>query len=500
MTNKLFQIFINHTFIETRIAICTRKHVEEIWIDRVNQDKSDFIVGNIYLGSVDRVLPGMQAAFIDIGLEKNGFLYGGDLASEDTDQADYYDDEDIPEPKIPTFNALKSGQPVLVQVTKGPISTKGPRLTTNINIPGKFIVLIPQSSKIGISKKISHPEERDKLYKAIKQVRKTENVTFGLIIRTAASHISTHKLQQEYVKLSLLWKEILQKQENVTAPALLHSDNDILDRIMREYCSNPKTRIITDSPEIYANLVQLAQNRYFFPIKNIAMYEKRSALFEDFGIEHELQKAIDRKVWLKSGGYLIFDETEALTVVDVNTGRYVGKKNLEETLLQINLEAAEEMVHQVILRNISGIIIVDFIDMDEETNRHRVFDTLKRLLREDRVRNSVLAMTQLGLIQITRKRTHPSLLHQLSDLCPHCNGKGRIKSTETVLMDIFRQIKFKSIHHRRKKRFQVLVGDTIYQAVHGEHKELLKQVEQGLKVKIGFRTQPNFHKEEFDVS
>lgn len=500
MSKKQYQIFVSKNFFEQQIAFCTPQQVQEIWVDRGHPDA--YIVGNIYLGQVDRVLPGMQAAFVDIGLEKNGFLYEGDLVAEQDEDLDYIDDDSTEahtQPNIPSFQALRAKDTILVQVTKGPIASKGARLTTNVTITGKFLVLMPLNRRIGISKKIRSSQDRDRLHSCVRAVRRKENIAYGIIIRTAASTITAKRLQEEYLELAQMWHTVLSDRKKANPPALLYNNNNILDRMLREYCGHPKTKIIVDDPETFETLVDKAKQSYSFPIKNISLYDNQRSLFEDFGIEQELMKALDRRVWLNNGGYLVFEETEALTVVDVNTGRYVGRKNLEDTLIQTNLEAAVEVVHQITLRNLSGIIIVDFIDMDDPKHRQKILDTLRRHLKDDKVKNSVISMTQLGLVQITRKRTHPSILHQLSTSCPYCDGKGMVKSQETVVLEILKHIKDQHLTLKKRKRITVRVAEPTYQAFNTTYKSLIKHIIREFKTTIVFQPDPEFHIEEHEV-
>ncbi len=497
MSQKPYRIFISKTFFEKRIAFCTEQNVEEVWIDRGHPEKH--IVGNIYYGKVQRVLPGMQASFVDIELEKNGFLYEGDIIETEEDGLDYLDSspESGAAPHVPSFQSLKPKDRILVQVTKGPIASKGARLTTSITLTGKFLVLLPQSRRIGISKKIKNSKTRDQLFQAIKEVQKNQGFPYGIIIRTAALNTHPKKLQEEYLNLIETWLKVAKAAQKAKAPCLLHSDNDPLDRLLREYCGNPATQIIVDHETTYKRLLSKAQARYFFPKENIILYNKGGGLFEDFGIEQELSKTLDRRIWLESGGYIVFDETEALTVIDVNTGRFVGKTRLEETLVKTNIEAAEEIVQQITLRNLSGIIIVDFIDMDENKHKHLILDTLKKKLKNDRTRNSVLSMTQLGLVQITRKRTHSSLLHQLSTTCPYCDGKGVTKGEETVLLEILREIK--SHIQKKNNRLSVLVSEPLFEAVLTTYKLFIEDIEKKHRLKITWKMMSDFHLEEFEV-
>lgn len=501
MGNRLaqYRIFVNNTLKERRIAFCTHDRVEEVWIDR--GDNTDYIVGNIYQGVVERVLPGMEAAFVDIGQERNGFLYGGDLADEDEGGGglDYIEDDDTQPPYVtPSFKSLKSGDKIIVQVTKGPIASKGARLKAEFSIPGKFLVLMPTHSRIGISRKIQDSRKRKQLHSAIREARKKANVKYGVVIRTAGLMINSDKLQAEYIGLARVWDDVLSSRNKVKAPAVLYSDSSAIDRLLREYCTNPNTKIIVDNADLHAHITEKAKDRYFFPTRNIVLFSKGGPLFEHFGIENAIQKALDRRVWLKSGGYLVFDQTEALTVIDVNTGRFVGRKQLEQTLVKNNMEAAEEIVYQVILRNISGIIVIDFIDMEEEHHRSQILDTLKKLFREDKARNSVLAMTQLGLVQITRRRTHRPLKDQLCTPCYYCEGKGYIKSQDTVAMEIFRNL-FSKQKITKKNKFSVKLSEDLKRFLTEKYGTLMKEVFQSYNLRVTWEGKPHYHQEEYEI-
>jgi ribonuclease G len=497
-----YRIFINETLHERRIAFCTNKRVEEVWIDRggTAQDYDDYIVGNIYQGVVERKLPGMEAAFVDIGHERNGFLYGGDLADDNNnrDDLEYLDDDNE---KLnytpPSFKSLKPNEKIMVQVTKGPIAAKGARLTVDFSLPGKFLVLMPTHSRVGVSRKIQDPKKRKQFYDAIRSARKEGLGNYGVIIRTAALMINTQKIQAEYLRLCALWNDILENRQTASKPTLLYSDRNVIDRLMREYCTS-KTKMIVDSPSLFKDITQKATDQYFFPTKNIMLFDKKGPLFDHFGIESAVQKALDRRVWLKSGGYLVFDQTEALTVIDVNTGRFVGRKQLEETLVKNNMEAAEEIVHQVILRNISGIIIIDFIDMDEEKHRTQLLDVIKKLFREDRVKNAVLTMTQLGLVQITRRRTYKPLADQLCVPCFYCEGKGFLKSQESVFLEIMRQIALRK-QSRRWKKFKIRVNDNLKKTIQEKYKKILKTHTTKTGIQVSWEGHADFHQEEFEV-
>ena len=410
------EIAINKTPQETRVAVLENKVVTELYVDRAK--KKDF-VGNVYKGKVVKVLPGMQAAFVDIGLERAAFMHVSDL-SVGTEPGDILveSDEDekgpeFPRPRrqtvLPIQELLEENQELVIQISKGPIGTKGPRVTSYCSLPGRFLVLMPNVDHVGVSRRIAEEDERSRLKDIMKRIREPG---YGYIVRTVSEGVSEEDLKSDVGFLTAMWKDIVKKQEVSSAPAVLHTD---LDLTLRLYLPDQTSRIFH--------------------------YDKDESLFEHLGIEMELSRALSRKVWLKSGGHIVIDHAEAMTVVDVNTGRYVGKRDQEETILRNNLEAAREVAYQIKLRGIGGIIIIDFIDMERGRNRDKVYQALVDAMANDKARTRISRISDLGLVEISRERVREDLLRTLSDVCSDCDGRGYTRSALTVVYDMFRDIR-----------------------------------------------------------
>ncbi len=445
------QLLINAAPWETRVALLEDTTLAEVHLERRS---GRGIAGNIYKGKVLRVLPGMQAAFVDIGLDKAAFLHASDLLTPgELPPAVAHDSDETPElaelegdaepapkrrpraPRRPIEEQISKGQELLVQVAKEPMGTKGARVTAHVSLPGRYLVYMPDTQHIGISRRIEDPAERDRLRSIVESDRPE---TGGLIVRTACEGVTKREIVCDVRFLTRLWSHI-QKQAETAAPALIHSDLDLVLRAVRDLFTSEVERLVIDSPEDYDRVLEFVTS--FMPrlASRIHLYEGKTPLFDQHGVEKKLDGALDRRVWLKSGGYLIFDQTESLTTVDVNTGRYVGKKNQEETVLRTNLEAAKQVMQQLRLRNIGGIIVIDFIDMEDQANRRKVFDALQEAVRKDRARTNVLRISELGLVQMTRKRTRESLEQLLTSPCQHCGGGGRVRSVETLAYDALRR-------------------------------------------------------------
>jgi len=426
------EIVVNVGDEETRAAVLEDGVPVELYIERSPYQR---LVGNIFKGRVENVLPGMQAAVVDIGLEKNAFLYVEDVMVKRTAKAG---NGSHPRSVLGRNIAhiLKRGATVLVQIVKEPIGTKGPRVTTHITLPGRFVVIMPTVDYVGVSRRIACARERERL-KEMAHRLKPEGM--GLIVRTVAEGVEEAELQQDIQMLVRLWRKIMSRAARGPAPNLLHRDLELVQRIIRDVFTEDVDRMILDSRYEYEKVMDLLDVGGAH-LKCKVFLEERPDIFTYYGIDQELEKALRRKVWLKCGGYLVFDQAEALTVVDVNTGKYVGSTDLEDTVLKTNLEAAVEMVRQLRLRNIGGIIVVDFIDMAREANRKLVMQTLEEEIRKDRTKINILGITQLGLVEMTRKKTRPSLGETLQKPCPYCEGRGRVLSEETMGIALRNQI------------------------------------------------------------
>ena len=408
------EIIINAGEEETRVAVLENKLLVEVHIERAVGQR---LVGNIFKGRIENVLPGMQAAFVDIGLEKNAFLYVEDaLSAVRTNGQNNITD------------VVKKGQEIIVQIVKEPLGTKGPRVTTHLTIPGRYAVLMPTVDNVGISRRIEAEKERERLKEF---TRKVKPAGMGIIMRTMAEGLEEEELGQDINVLVKLWRKILNKAKNSSAPNLIHRDLELIQRILRDVFDPEVNRLIVDARHEYEKIIELLDLSAPH-LKSKVILEEHDNIFWEYGLEQELEKALLRKVWLKCGGYLIFDQTEALTVVDVNTGKYVGDKNLEETVLRTNLEAAAEIGRSLRLRNIGGIIIVDFIDLEKEENRQKILQALEEEIKKDKTKVNILGITPLGLVEMTRKKARPSLAEVMQKPCPYCEGRGKVLSEETV--------------------------------------------------------------------
>ncbi|NSW90602.1 MAG: Rne/Rng family ribonuclease [Firmicutes bacterium] len=413
---------------ETKVAVLENRELVEIYIERSDQRR---MVGNIYRGKVSSVLPGMQAAFVDIGYSKNAFLYVSDAVCNHYYNSRYNggngetdeEDEIYTDYRGPNISELlTSGQEITVQVIKGPSGNKGPRITTHITLPGRYLVLLPNADYVGVSRRIENEWERSRLKKIAEKI-KPENM--GLIIRTVAEGKSEEDFQNDMNFLIRLWETIQQKEAKGCVPRCIHRDHNLLYRAIRDFFTPNIDKFIINDSEQYVNAIEYVGMISPSLKDRVECFDKSKSLFDYYYIDYRLQKALSRKVWLKCGGYIIIDRTEALTVIDVNTGKYVGADNLENTVLKTNLEAANEIAKQLRLRDIGGIIIIDFIDMNNQMHKKMVIDELKNALKKDRTKTTVIGMTELGLIEMTRKKVSCDLSSIFIDECPYCSGTGK---------------------------------------------------------------------------
>lgn len=425
-------IIVDVSFGQTRVAQVEEGELVEIYIED-NQHTS--IVGNIYKGKVMNVFQGMEAAFVDIGLDKNAFLYVGDalISNEFTEEGQ----EDIDSKSASIVDIVKVGQDILVQVVKEPIGNKGPRVTSNITLPGKYIVLVPNVNYIGISRRIENEEERQRLKKEIEKVKPDG---FGVIIRTAAEGLSEDDFKEDISFLVKLWAKIKDKEEKSAAPKIIHRDLSLIYRTLRDMFTLNIDKFIINDKEEYTKVLELVEIISPALKTRIEYYSKPGNIFEYYHIHSKIAKALARKVWLKSGGYIVIDQTEALTAIDVNTGKYVGSTNLEETILKINLEAAKEIAKQLRLRDIGGIIVIDFIDMANFEDQQKVLESLKQFFKKDRTKTHVVGISQLGLVEMTRKKMRQNLSLILQTECPCCEGTGKALHPRVVVKEIERDV------------------------------------------------------------
>ncbi|PJA20576.1 MAG: Rne/Rng family ribonuclease [Deltaproteobacteria bacterium CG_4_10_14_0_2_um_filter_43_8] len=496
------ELIINVTLGETLVARLENGVVTELFIERVHQGH---LVGNIYKGKVVRVLPGMQAAFVDIGLERTAFVHAHDLISEDNmdDKGRKDLDDDIdPRKKKKTKvyssidKLLKEGNEILVQVEKEPIGTKGARITCHISLPGRYLVYMPSVKHYGASRRIEDAEERTRLKNIIKKCSKDH--VGGFIARTVCEGASEAEIQADIEYLTKLWAEIEVSATKVKSPSLVRSELGVLDRVARDHFTPDIDRVVLDS-EVALNTIEAFISQYMPDAKSaLELYSGSEPVFDAFGIEIEITRALGQKVWLKSGGYVIIEQTEALTAIDVNTGRFVGKRDVEDTIVKTNLEAVKEIVYQLRLRDIGGIIILDFIDMQREANRQKVYHALKEALSQDKARTSVTKISELGLVEMTRKRTREDLRRQLTNPCTYCEGKGYLKSAATLCYEIFREIR-REVDHIAGKQIVVICHPKVAQALYDDEREQLDDLEKRIGRRISISGMIDYHFEQFDV-
>lgn len=424
------EILIQVTREETRTAVLEDGKLVEVYLERSIQKR---LAGNIYLGRVENVLPGMQAAFVNIGLERNAFLYVEDVHTV-PHSSDWRTSKR--QVSLPIQNRLREGEEILVQVVKEPFGTKGARVTTQLTLPGRYVVFLPGYDCIGVSRRIRSEKERERLKSLAEEVRIPGR---GLIVRTVAEGISKEELQADVISLYELWKGIQEKTRHSSAPSLIHQELELVSWVLRDLFGEDVDRLTVNDLETYKNILELLA--VLGPHLRNRVRLADSSVWDDYGLDQEIERALRPKVWLKSGGYLVIDEAEALTVVDVNTGKYVGSKNFAETVFRTNLEAVQEIVRQIRLRNLGGIIVIDFIDMERAEHREEILKRLEEELKKDKTRTYVLGLTQLGLVELTRKKVRPSLSSLLERPCPYCEGRGRVPSEETVGMKACREIR-----------------------------------------------------------
>ncbi len=495
------EIIVNAGREETRVALLENSLVTEIYIDR---KKDRGIVGNVYKGRVMKVLPGMQAAFVDIGLEKSAFLYVGDVFDSASEYAPMMEDEGLElevENKRKRSHAaqiedlLQEGQEVVVQVAKEPISTKGARVTAYISLPGRYLVMMPGINHIGVSRRIEHGEERRRLRDFVNSRRRPNT---GYIIRTASEGKSEEDFKNDIEFLGRLWEAIQKKKDKVSAPALLHNELDLVFRVIRDSFTSDVDRMVIDAPDEYQRTKEFVESYVPSLARRVKLYEGDEPIFDHHGVEIEISRALGRKVWLKSGGYIIIDQTEALTTIDVNTGRYVGKRTLEDTILKTNLEAVREIAYQMRLRNIGGIIILDFIDMEREDNRRKVYSALQEALSHDKAKTTISHISPLGLIEMTRKRIRESLGRTLCEPCPYCDGRGYVKSARTICYEVFRSIR-RAFAGAEEKKALVTVNSVVADMLYDEERQGVEELEKEFQKKIVIKADPNLHQEQYEV-
>ena len=515
------EIIINSNPYEKRVSLLEDRLLTEIYIER---RRSKRINGNIYKGRVTRVLPGMQAAFVDIGIDRDAFLYVVDVnepsidyenitLSDEADPVLNPEEESFEEP----FNnsnseplegkryshtscaaiedLLKEGQELLVQVSKEPLGTKGARVTTHITLPGRYLVFMPTVDHIGISRKIEDKTERNRLRDLIDSLKKQ---SLGYIVRTVGEGKDEKHFLADIQYLSKLWEKILVKSDNCSAPYLVHRELDILLKTLRDILTNDVDQLLIDSKEEYNRCMEFVEN--FLPslTDRLKLYTKSKPIFDEYDIDRQIEEALSPKVWLKSGGYIVIDETEALVAIDVNTGKFVGESSLEETIFKINIEAIKEIVRQVRLRDLGGIIIIDFIDMENEENRQNLLQELEEELKRDRMRTKVLQLSELGLVEMTRKRIKQSLSNLITTPCPYCKGTGRVKSVLTICRTIQREID-RLAPNCKGNEIIIKAHPNIAAFFYKQEDTILEYLEGNYNKRITIRSDPELHYEQYDI-
>jgi ribonuclease G len=489
---------------QTRIAVLEDDRLTEIFVER---HRHRGLVGNIYKGRVTRVLPGMQAAFVDVGLERDAFLYVSDVASdveslEDLELDDGRSDEignghnHHPQVSPSIDDLLKAGQEIIVQVVKDPLPNKGARISTHVTLPGRYLVLLPTVRHFGVSRRIEDEAERERLIALLQQLPMAGG---GLIVRTAGEEKGREEFESDLLYLSRLWDKVRQRAGKVSAPTLLHQDLDLALRVVRDLLRQEFAVLWVDGEETYERIVEFLDQVQPGLVAKVKLFRQQKAtLFEQFGIEEQIEAALKSKVWLKSGGYIVINPTEALVAIDVNTGRFVGQTNLEDTVLQTNLEAVQEIVRQIRLRDLGGIIVIDLIDMVEAAHREEVFASLESEIKKDRAKTKLLNISEFGLVEVTRKRSRANLERLLTQACPYCSGRGRIKSIATICLNLRKEL----LHLRGRianSELLLRVHPEIARALQQEERAILDELERSLGVHILIQSDPELHHERFDV-
>jgi ribonuclease G len=498
------EIVVNSTNYETRIGILEDERLVEIYIERTAHKS---IVGNIYKGKVTRVLPGMEAAFVDIGKAKDAFLYVNDVY-EDTAEYQRLLTIDEPGEAVPEFDEMKQvlatltisdllseGRHVLVRVTKEQLGSKGPRITTHITLPGRYLVLMPTVDQIGVSRKIKSREERIRLRNVVRSLSRT---SAGVIVRTAAEGLEEHVLERDLHYLESLWNEIRRKAENASVPSLVHGEMGVLERVIRDSLWGDVNAIHIDSEKAYELCMEFITRIDPAMIPKIKLYGHDYPIFEKFGVQKELEKALGDKVWLKSGGYIVINRTEALVAIDVNTGKFVGKRSLEDTIARTNLESVKEIVRQIRLRDLGGIVVIDFIDMENPENRRKLLEALETELKKDRSPSRIMPGSSGTLVILTRKRARQSLERILCRPCPYCDGGGMIKSVATICYEILNEIKKQSLFLEGQEVI-LRVNPDVAAALSDGEKEVFREMQMFIGKPLVIKADHNLHHEQFDL-
>ncbi len=495
------EIIINAEIGETRVALIENRQFAELHIER-ERDKS--VMGNVVKGRVSRVLPGMQAAFVDIGLEKAAFLYVGDYFESTLETGETEGEPSggrrrrggrrATPPRIDTV--LHEGKEVIVQIAKEPIGTKGARITSSISIPGRHLVLTPWSRRVGVSRRIGSDKERRRLREIVERLRPKN---LGFIIRTAGDGVREADLEADIRYLATVWAAIQHRHAETSAPAMLYSEHDLPLRVVRDLAGHDTKQIVVDDKPLYEHIQSFVDRFVAEPKPAVELYEDTLPIFERFDLEGQIHANLERKVWLKSGGSLVIDKSEALTAIDVNTGRFVGKRDLEETVLKTNLEAVQEVVHQLRFRNLGGLIIIDLIDMESAANREKVYRALQEALRADKARTNILKISELGLVEMTRKRTRENLVQTLCEPCSYCEGRSYVLSRESVAFRVMREIR-KRMPRLRGRQIAITVNPHVAEELLLRHKEAMSRISTEIGKDVEIRARSGMHHEQYEMT
>ena len=481
------EILINVTPNEVRAALLENGVLQEVYVERAARRG---LISNIYKGRVLRVLPGMQAAFIDIGLERTAFLHASDIARNGNGE----NGDEVPNIR----DLVREGQDIMVQVVKDPLGNKGARLTTYITLPSRHLVLLPRSNTVGISARIEDEDERERLRLIVEEMLAERDLDCGVIVRTVAEGMEREALESDLRYSLKLWDVVQERCSKRSAKSLVHEDLSLPLRVLRDMVTVDVERVLVDSQSDYEAMLEFAETYLPDTCPTLELYKRRRPIFDLHGIEDEIRRSLDRNIPLKSGGYLIFDQTEAMTTIDVNTGGYVGHRNLEETIYRTNLEAAVAIARQLRLRNLGGIIIIDFIDMEEADHRDNVLQVLEQALARDHARHQITPVSPLGLVEMTRKRSRESLQHVLCEDCPSCNGRGFVMTAETVCFEVFREV----IRQARQFEFDevmVLANEDVIELLLDEQADSLAELEEQTGKSIRLQTESLYQQDQFDV-
>ena len=493
------EVLISLEANEKRVAILEDGKLEEFFIERAATNR---MFGNIYKGKVKSIVPGIQAAFVDLGTKKDGFLYVADAVESPLDIDSAFDEVDFRQrrdrSRIPRIeNVLKEGQEITVQVVKEPIRDKGPRLTTHIALPARYLVSIPGESKSGISRRIDNPEERERIRTILAELNLPTEC--GFIVRTAGEGKSKSDLIRDAKYLNKTWKTIKADTARKKACALIHQELDLVERIVRDYLTEDMARVVVDQKDLFYRVKRFV--RIYLPGTQIRVerHEGEEGLFDRYRIEREIEKTFQKKVFLRSGGHIVIEQTEGLVAIDVNTGKFTGQSNLEETVYRTNLEAAQEVARQIRLRDMGGIVIIDFIDMSKADHRWHLYQLFRDAVKRDRAKTNILPMSELGLIEMTRQRIRPSLESAVYGTCPYCEGKGIVKSVTTMAIQAFKEVK-KTLNHSKDRVLNVYVHPQVAERLLNQEQKSIRDLEKTTQSRIVVLADPSLHREDVNIT